>query len=123
MKYIVRGRVVRGGGYGRKIGFPTINLSRNGFVRMRKRPPLGIYAGAVCFEVDLSAGAKTRAGIIIGPLDKAGLPKIEAHLIGFKGNLYGRKITLEINKFLRKFKKFKTEKELITHIKKDLKRC
>ena len=100
--------MVRGGGYGRKIGFPTINLSRNGFVRMRKRPPLGIYAGA---------------GIIIGPLDKAGLPKIEAHLIGFKGNLYGRKITLEINKFLRKFKKFKTEKELITHIKKDLKRC
>ena len=66
---------------------------------------------------------KYKAGIIIGPLDKKGLPKIEAHLISFKGNAYGKKAILEIKNFLRKFKKFKTEKKLINQIKKDLMVC
>ena len=66
---------------------------------------------------------KFKSGIVIGPLDKKGLPKIEAHLIGFKGNLYKKNVTLEIRKFLRKFKKFKNESELIKQIGKDLERC
>ena len=64
-----------------------------------------------------------KAGIVIGPLDKKGLPKIEAHLIGYNGNAYGKMATLEIHKFIRKFKKFKNETELIMQIKKDIKLC
>lgn len=75
-----------------------------------------MYAG----KVKLS-GRIYGAGIIIGPLNKKGLPKIEAHLIGFSGSAYGKTAIFEIKKFIRKFKKFKSEKELIVQIKKDLK--
>ncbi len=84
---------------------------------MKVQPSHGVYAGVAVLE-----GKRYRAGIVIGPLDKKGLPKIEAHLVSFKENAYGRNVTLEIKKFLRKFKKFKTEKELIKQIGKDLKK-
>ncbi len=120
MNYIIKGRVIKGEGYGKKIGFPTANLSRNGIhtEHTEALPPYGVYAGFVFI------GTKNyRAGIVIGPLDRKGLPKIEAHLVGFKGNLYGKKIILHLNKFLRKFRKFETERELIIQIKKDLEKC
>ncbi len=64
-----------------------------------------------------------RAGIVIGPKDKKNLPKIEAHIIGYKGNAYGKQVTLEIHAFIRKFKKFKTEAELKAQIKQDIEIC
>lgn len=118
MSVKIKGKVVKGDEYGRKIGFPTVNLSRNGFVRIKNKPALGIYSGKA-FVGD----KKYRAGIVIGPLDKKGLPKIEAHLLSWKGNVYGKMITLEVEKFIRKYKNFSSEKELIAQIKKDLKKC
>jgi FAD synthase len=118
MTYQISGRVIGGDGYGHKIGYPTINIDRRNFLRMKDKPEFGVYAGDVVFN------SKTyKAGIIIGPLDKGGLPKIEAHLLGYKGDAYGKQAVLELNKFIRKFKKFKTEEELIVQIKKDLKQC
>lgn len=122
MQYTIFGKVIKGDKYGRNIGFPTINLDRKDFLRLEKKPAFGVYAG----KVQLMSNTRCltyRAGIVIGPLDKKGLPKIEAHLIGYKENAYGKKVTFEINKFIRKFKKFKTEKELIKQIEKDLERC
>ena len=116
--FVIQGKVIKGENYGKKIGFPTINLDRRHFLKIAKKPVYGIYSG----KVNLS-GKNYRAGIVIGPLDKKGLPKVEAHLIGFKGNAYGKLATFEIKKFIRKFKKFKTEKELIEQIKKDIKIC
>ena len=113
------GKVIRGDGYGKKIGFPTINIDRRNFLKLKKKPPFGVYVGKVKM---LKARFSTfyKAGIVIGPLDKKGLPKIEAHLIGYHNNAYGKMVTLEIHKFLRKFKKFKSEQLLIAQIKKDL---
>ena len=118
MKYLIKGKVIRGDDYGKKIGYPTVNLDRRYFLKMQSKPPFGVYAGFAAL-----GSKKYRAGIVIGPLDKRRLPKIEAHLLGFKKNVYGRQVTLEIGKFIRKFKKFKNEKELIAQIKKDLKEC
>jgi riboflavin kinase / FMN adenylyltransferase len=118
IKYIIKGKVIRGDGYGKKIGFPTINLDRRNFLGMEKKLGFGVYAGVV------SLGSKKyKAGIVIGPLDKKGLPKIEAHLLGFRGDAYGKKAIFEIKGFLRKFKKFKTQAELVIQIKKDLEKC
>lgn len=109
MNYRISGIVVRGQGYGRKIGFPTVNLDMHG----AELPHPGIYAGTAVL-----GGREYRAGIIIGPGEKA-----EAHLMGFHGDVYGREVTLEVKKFLREFREFETEEALIIQIKKDLALC
>lgn len=108
MNYIITGKVVRGDGYGKKLGFPTINLETQD-----RLPAAGVYAGKAELE-----GKVYQAGILINPTGK-----VEAHLISFKGDAYGKVVTLEIKKFLRKFKKFKTEEGLIRQIEKDLQKC
>ncbi len=86
MYYVIYGKVIKGDGYGKKIGYPTINITRTFFSKLKKKPNYGIYVGRVFFEEKLY-----RAGIIIGPKDKKGLPKLEAHLVGYKGNALGKK--------------------------------
>ncbi len=127
MNINIFGKVIKGEGYGRVLGFPTANLDRRSYSRRRLEIRLGVYAGWALIDGHLlglpqkvTIRGKRAAGIIIGPLDKTGLPKIEAHLINFKGNLYGKKIILELRKYLRPFKKFKTEEALKKQIKKDL---
>ncbi len=109
MRYTISGKVIKGDGYGRKIGFPTVNLNS----KTRDLPKTGVYAGKVSLD-----GIEYRAGIVVGPGKK-----LEAHLIGYDGNAYGKEVTLEIKNFLRKFKKFDTEEKLIIQIKKDLNLC
>ena len=109
MNYIISGKVIRGDGYGKKLGFPTVNLE----TEVIEFPKAGVYAGTAILE-----GIEYRAGIVLGPNDK-----IEAHLIGYGGEAYGKEMTLEIKKFIREYKKFNTEEELIIQIKKDLKLC
>ncbi len=104
----ISGRVVHGDGYGRKLGFPTINLETKDNL-----PPFGVYAGLVDLDDRVY-----RAGILINHTGK-----VEAHLIGYEGDAYDKIATLTIEKFLRDYKKFDTEEELINQIKKDLEQC
>lgn len=108
MHYIIKSKVIEGEGYGRAIGFPTVNLETNN----QDMPPPGVYAGVAQLD-----GVRYKAGIVIGPADK----KAEAHLIGYAGDAYGKEAIINVAKFLRNFKKFKSEKELINQIKKDIK--
>ena len=116
---IIEGKVIKGDGYGKKLGFPTANLDRKQFLKDKVELPLGIYAG-VAFLHHLKKIRK--AAIVVGPLDKKMIPKIEAHILGFKGRLYGKKLTLYPYKFLRPFEIFKTQKLLVAQIKKDVRR-
>ncbi|MEI7709430.1 MAG: riboflavin kinase [bacterium] len=108
MNYEISGKVVKGDQYGRKLGFPTVNLETKDAL-----PSAGVYSGTAILE------EKTyRAGILINPDGK-----VEAHLIGYDGDAYGKQVTLKTNKFLRDFKKFNTEEELIIQITKDISQC
>ncbi len=109
MYFKFKGKVAHGDGYGRKLGFPTINLETDA----TDFPAMGVYAGSARIECVVY-----RAGIVIGPNNK-----IEAHLIGYSGDLYGREVSLTLEKFLREYKKFDTEEELIAQIKEDIKQC
>ncbi|MBP6883892.1 MAG: riboflavin kinase [Candidatus Pacebacteria bacterium] len=109
MLSIITGKVIRGDGYGRKIGFPTANLD----VGSPKLPSAGVYGGKAIINRHTY-----RAGIII---NDAG--KVEAYLFGYRGDAYEKEMTLKLRNFIREFKKFDTEAELITQIKKDLKQC
>jgi len=112
----ITGKVIRGDGYGKTIGFPTANIDRKQFVRLAAKIRQGVYAGLVILE----SGKKYKAGIVIGPLDKKNLPKLEAHVINFRGSLYNTRVTFVLQKFLRPFKKYKTVADLQGQIKKDI---
>ena len=114
----ISGKVVAGERIGRRLGFPTANLDRRQFVRSRQKIKLGVWAGRAV----LPEGKTLKAGIVIGPLDKRGLPKIEAHLLGFSGNLYGQRLNLVLSRYLRPFKKFVNEQVLRKQIAKDIER-
>jgi len=108
---------VQGARYGTKLGFPTANLARRQYSKLKNKPKLGVWAGTAI----LPSGKNYKAGIVIGPIDKKGLPKIEVYLIGFKGNLYGKYVSICLNTYIRSFKKFKDVKKLKQQIKKDIK--
>lgn len=112
------GKVIHGDNYGIKIGFPTINIDRRNFNFLKKEVKFGIYKGKVILNNKIY-----KAGIIIGPADKKSLPKLEAHLLNYKGNAYGKIVVFKLEKFLRKYKVFKTEQELINQINQDIKLC
>lgn len=114
----ISGKVIQGEKIGRRLGFPTANLDRRQFVRSRQKIKPGVWAG----KAVLPEGKIFKAGIVIGPLDKLGLPKIEAHLLGFSGNLYGKTLTLVLCLYLRSFKKYADERVLQKQITKDIAR-
>jgi riboflavin kinase/FMN adenylyltransferase len=120
MQNTFSGKVVRGDGYGRKIGFPTVNLD----IGEVELPPSGVYFGYATLDEN-----NYKAGIVInkdleGKSTSYGTgKKIEAHLIGYSGDAYGKIVMLKIEKFIREFKNFETEKELIEQITKDIEIC
>lgn len=93
------GKVVEGFKRGRTLGFPTANLDCTGNVV----PADGVYAGRITL-----GGTNYPVALNIGPLptfsDKA--RQIEAHIIGFSGDLYGQTLEFELADFLRDTRKF-----------------
>lgn len=105
----ITGTVIKGLGYGRKLGFPTVNLE----TETTQFPRDGVYSGTAVLE-----GQEYRAGIVVGPGSN-----IEAHLIGYSGDAYGKEVTLTIEKFIREYQHFDNEQALIDQIKKDISLC
>lgn len=114
----IRGRVIRGAGYGKKIGFPTANIDRRDFYRRKLKLREGIYAGLVLRE---KTSKKYKAGIVIGPKDSRKLLRLEVHILGLKENLYGEKLTFYPLVYLRPFKHYKNEADLKKAIREDVK--
>lgn len=112
----VSGIVIHGDGFGRTLGFPTANIDRDEYIEKECDLAHGIYAGVVTRE----SGAQFVSGIVIGPVDKQGLPKLEAHLLDFDGDLYGERLTFSIKDFLRPFEEYETMEMLKAAIKKDI---
>jgi|GEM_PF-726040 len=115
--YTVSGKVIKGVSYGRRLGYPTANLDRREYMRKKMAIPFGIYAGLA------KTGAKTySAGIIIGPIDVKGLPKIEAHLLDFSADIYGKRVELSLLEYVRPFETFSDEGVLKKQIAHDIRR-
>lgn len=111
------GIVIHGDGYGKKLGFPTANIDTADFVAQNLTLEEGVYVGCVQIEDDTKWH---KAGIVIGPLQSDGHPKLEAHLIDFSGDLYGSVITFYIGAFIRPFTTYTTEAELVAMITADI---
>jgi riboflavin kinase / FMN adenylyltransferase len=104
------GTVVTGDARGGTLGFPTANLSVD---PEHLVPAYGIYAGAV---------GEHRAAISIGTNPHYGGDerRIEAFLLDFQGDLYGRRLVVELWKRLRDERAFENEQELIDQITRDV---
>jgi riboflavin kinase/FMN adenylyltransferase len=113
--YSLVGQVALGDQLGRKLGFPTANLDVTGLVL----PPSGVYAAQV-----RSTGGLHRAVVNIGvrPTLKTAKPqlRVEAHLLGFSGDLYGTTLELLLVEKLRDEKKFPSVAELRDQIARDI---
>lgn len=108
--------VIEGEGRGKKIGFPTINLSvPNGF----SLPP-GVYAGRA-----LVAGKWFKAALHWGPNQTfaAREATFEVHLIDFGGKLKQDLLRVQIGPYLRTGQKFASARDLAVQIALDIKRC
>jgi riboflavin kinase / FMN adenylyltransferase len=98
--YTLMGEVVKGQQLGRTIGFPTANLQvpENKFL-----PCFGVYAVTATFDRNSIKGVMN---IGCRPTVLGETPTIEIHLLDWSGDLYGKTIIVELNKFLRCEQKF-----------------
>ena len=106
----VEGIVVSGDARGGTLGFPTANLRVDHSVLV---PRFGIYAGA---------GLEHRAAVSIGinPHYGGSERRVEAFLLDFEGDLYGRRVIVELWERLREEAVFESEDELIDQIARDV---
>lgn len=95
----IEGRVVHGFKRGRTIGFPTINIEPADVVV----PKLGVYAGLVVLD-----GTDRPALVNIGTRPTVGGTNVllEAHILDYSGDLYGRRLRVKLVRFVRPERKF-----------------
>jgi len=112
----VRGRVVRGRKVGKGLGFPTANIT----VTSELVPGDGVYAGYA-----VVGGVRHEAAINVGSAPTFGVDgrRIEAHLLDFTGNIYGRKVEVVFAARLRDVAAFATTEALVSQIERDVKKA
>ena len=111
--YPLFGRVIRGKGQGRTLGFPTANLR---VFRNKCLPGFGVYAA----EVELETGRRP-AILYIGNRPTLGYgDSIEVHIPGIDVQLLGRRVKVWISRKIRGEHKFDSTDALISQIHKDI---
>ncbi|HYX17630.1 MAG TPA: bifunctional riboflavin kinase/FAD synthetase [Nostoc sp.] len=118
--YTLLGVVVQGQQLGRTIGFPTANLQ---VPKEKFLPRQGVYAVRVFILNETSdvAPNETLGVMNIGnrPTVNGTYSSAEVHLFNWSGDLYGKKLAVELVKFLRPEQKFASLEALKTQIQLD----
>lgn len=112
------GIVERGRQWGRKLGFPTANLSRDSEGML---PADGIYAGWLWVD-----GVRMPAAHSVGTNDTVGaVPRlVESHVLNRSDlDLYDQRVTVEYVQRIRGWQKFESTDALIAQIGKDVIEC
>lgn len=112
--YTLRCRVVRGDGRGRLLGFPTANLVCH---EEQLLPADGVYSGMLRWN-----GENRLAVINLGvrPTVDGTRHQLEAHLLDFAGDLYGRDVRLAFCHRLREERRFDSLADLVAQIARDV---
>ena len=113
-RFYLRGKVITSDRRGRLLGFPTANLD---IQPQQALPDSGIYATIT--QVD---GERFPSATNVGtrPTFGEGERMVETHLLNYRGDLYGRKITVEFVKKVRDEQRFPSAEELIIQMQKDV---
>ncbi len=116
--YFIEAAVIRGSGYGTKLGYPTVNLK----LRQDILLPEGVYicqAGLSGEQYEAAVNIGYRPTINKNPYrDRT----IEAYLLNFSKNIYGKNIKIHFYKKIRDEKRFKSAAYLKIAIEADVKK-
>ena len=114
--YSLRGPVIRGDGRGKQIGVPTANID---YPREKIVPAKGIYAGWAALD-----DKKYKAAISIGVnptfTPEKQIPSVEAYLLDFDRDIYGKELEIEFIARLRNELKFPSVDTLVEQIWRDV---
>jgi riboflavin kinase / FMN adenylyltransferase len=110
--YEIEGRVVRGAGRGRALGFPTANL----------RTCNEILPGGVFLTVAASGGRTYPSITNIGhrPTFGGGRLEVESHIFDQRSPLYGRPLCLRFLRKIRTEKEYPDSARLVAQVRKDM---
>jgi riboflavin kinase / FMN adenylyltransferase len=106
----VEGTVVEGDARGGTLGFPTANVAADPTLLV---PLHGIYAG-------FAGGHRAAISIGTNPHYGGDELRIEAFLLGFAGDLYGKRLIVELWERLRDEQVFESEQALVEQIARDV---
>ena len=111
--YRLTGQVVHGDHRGRTLGFPTANLGEVQTIL----PKPGVYA-CTCQVGDKIHPAAVNIGF--NPTFAQETLKIESHLVGYQGDLYGQQLHVDFHRRIRDITKFESKEALIEQMNRDL---
>jgi riboflavin kinase / FMN adenylyltransferase len=114
--FVLEGNVVAGDARGRELDMPTANLEPPVEIVV---PPAGIYAARAVLDDGREAAAAVSIGVR-PTFEEAGELKVEAHLIGFDGDLYGRTVRLAFLARLRDEERFESPEALVEQMQRDV---
>src|ERR1700730_14229432 len=116
--YTILGTVTRGNQLGKKIGFPTANLSAHS----EQFPPNGVYLAEAWFEEVLYHGVVNlgyRPTVSRGKSQRL----LEIHLLDFERDIYGEDLEVRFVRYLRPERKFETVEALSRQINADVRQA
>lgn len=104
--FCLHGKVISGAGRGGTLGFPTANLDINSGQAL---PPDGVYAGQAHINGKIF---NTMTNVGRNPTFGRNERTIEAYLVDYSGDLYGRELTVDFIARIRDEKKFDNADDL-----------
>ncbi|MEO1525701.1 MAG: bifunctional riboflavin kinase/FAD synthetase [Planctomycetota bacterium] len=111
----VSGVVVHGDARGRTIGFPTANLEQIDVIL----PAPGVYAALASVDNDKTFHAAVNIGE--SPTFRSGHDgKVEAHLLNFDGDLYGKTLSVDFVDRVRDIARFESAEALASQLRRDV---
>ncbi|CAN5336464.1 bifunctional riboflavin kinase/FAD synthetase [soil metagenome] len=110
--YTIEGTVVEGSKRGRTIGVPTANMD----LSAQLSPADGVYAARCMIDHEIYPTAVSIGNL---PTFNGTRTQVEAHLIGFHGDLYGKRIAVDLIDWIRDQRKFDGIESLKTQLARD----
>lgn len=115
--YLLEGKVRPGSGLGRRLGFPTLNLTPS---EEKLLPAFGVYIGLAMWEEGQAWGA---LNVGLRPtLGRDRSPQVEIHLLDFQGSLEGAWLRIFLMEHLRPERAFPSLEALREAIAADVER-
>ena len=116
--FTIEGMVIDGDKRGRELSYPTANIDLQN--QHKIVPKQGVYL----------VKSKLKGRVVYGmmyigtkPTFDTTMPSIEVHFLDWNGGLYGQAVQVELLKWVREERKFKTVKELQAQIQTDEQNC